>query len=227
MQITFSSINHEYTATSHVSIGPTQTSGTHVEQAHISNSSTRPVKTGDATIRWTQPSSVQPFEPMHAGPLPLELSTSQDKTHLDLVPEFIRLPSPALESSPSPISTEQFGPPTIEPHAVTSKRIRQVTNNLFGSSISHSSHPSVNSTVYLLSHNISYFKFSMTYTTFSATISSVDEPRRDAMAKEISTLEANHTWILVLLPLGKCAIDSKWIFKVKFNPNGIVKRHKV
>lgn len=40
------------------------------------------------------------------------------------------------------------------------------------------------------------------------------------MAKEISALEVNHTWTLVPLPPGKRAIDSKWVYKVKFNPDG-------
>ncbi|KAK3021989.1 hypothetical protein RJ639_045684 [Escallonia herrerae] len=49
---------------------------------------------------------------------------------------------------------------------------------------------------------------------------------RDAMAKEISALEANNTWTLVPLPSGKRAIDSKWVYKVKFHPDGIVERYK-
>ncbi|KAK2965995.1 hypothetical protein RJ640_012350 [Escallonia rubra] len=49
---------------------------------------------------------------------------------------------------------------------------------------------------------------------------------RDAKAKEISALEANNTWTLVSLPSGKCAIDSKWVYKVKFHPDGTVERYK-
>ncbi|KAK3034295.1 hypothetical protein RJ639_034099 [Escallonia herrerae] len=76
-----------------------------------------------------------------------------------------------------------------------------------------------------------------THTAFLAAISSVDEPKyfsqavkhahwRDAMAKEISALEANNTWTLMPLPSGKRAIDSKWIYKVKFHPDGTVERYK-
>ena len=43
---------------------------------------------------------------------------------------------------------------------------------------------------------------------------------RDAISNEISALEANHTWTLVPLAPIKGAIDSKWVYIVKFNPNG-------
>ncbi|KAK3030411.1 hypothetical protein RJ639_038939 [Escallonia herrerae] len=156
---------------------------------------------------------------------------------------------PNLHLEQSPIRTEQSALPVNEPPVVPSKRTRQVSKNLSGynytlppsfappSSTSHSSSPSANSTVYPLSHNISYSKFSRTHTAFLAAISSVDEPKyfsqavkhahwRDAMAKEISALEANNTWTLMPLPYGKRAIDSKWVYKVKFHPDGIVERYK-
>ena len=80
--------------------------------------------------------------------------------------------------------------------------------------------PSANTMVYPLSHSISYNKFSLAHNSFLTAISSIDEPKsfsqavkhahwRDAMAKEISTLEANNTWAFQPLPPGKRAIDSK------------------
>ncbi|KAK2977963.1 hypothetical protein RJ640_029673 [Escallonia rubra] len=70
-----------------------------------------------------------------------------------------------------------------------------------------------------------------------AAISFADEPKsfsqaikhshwREAMAKEISALEENKTWVLTTLPPGKCAIESKWVYKVKYNPDGSIKRFK-
>ncbi|KAD3067216.1 hypothetical protein E3N88_35096 [Mikania micrantha] len=72
---------------------------------------------------------------------------------------------------------------------------------------------------------------------FLAAISSNDEPKyykqamqdqnwRDAMQKEISALEENGTWTIEELPEGKRAIDSKWVYKIKYKPNGEIERYK-
>ena len=42
----------------------------------------------------------------------------------------------------------------------------------------------------------------------------------EAMKAKITTLEANKTWSLVLLPLGHRPIECKWVFKIKYNFNG-------
>lgn len=46
------------------------------------------------------------------------------------------------------------------------------------------------------------------------------------MKKEILALEANGTWSLMKLPAGKKAIGSKWIYKIKYKPNGDIERFK-
>lgn len=46
------------------------------------------------------------------------------------------------------------------------------------------------------------------------------------MKKEIQALEQNDTWTLETLPKGKRAIDSKWVYKIKYKPNGDVERYK-
>ncbi|CAM8978931.1 unnamed protein product [Rhodiola kirilowii] len=46
------------------------------------------------------------------------------------------------------------------------------------------------------------------------------------MKKEIQALEENGTWTLQPLPPGKRAIDSKWIYRIKYTPNGEVERFK-
>ncbi|KAL0383067.1 UNVERIFIED_CONTAM: Retrovirus-related Pol polyprotein from transposon RE2 [Sesamum calycinum] len=45
------------------------------------------------------------------------------------------------------------------------------------------------------------------------------------MEKELYALENNETWELTILPHDKKAI-SKWVFKLKMNPNGSVERYK-
>src|SRR5262249_42494720 len=47
-----------------------------------------------------------------------------------------------------------------------------------------------------------------------------------AMEAELSALEHNKTWVLTTLPTGKKAIDSKWIYKIKYNADGIVSKYK-
>lgn len=46
------------------------------------------------------------------------------------------------------------------------------------------------------------------------------------MQKELVALEANDSWELQHLPSGKKAIGSKWMFKVKYNPDGTIERYK-
>lgn len=49
---------------------------------------------------------------------------------------------------------------------------------------------------------------------------------QNAMIEEIQSIEKNQTWELVDFPDGKNVIGLKWIFKVKYNSDGSVKRHK-
>ncbi|XP_052114428.1 uncharacterized mitochondrial protein AtMg00820-like [Arachis duranensis] len=49
---------------------------------------------------------------------------------------------------------------------------------------------------------------------------------REAIRAELDALNENKTWILTSLPSGKKAIGCKWIFKVKYHPDGSVERHK-
>lgn len=46
------------------------------------------------------------------------------------------------------------------------------------------------------------------------------------MSKELAALEKNDTWDVTLLPPTHKALTSKWIFKIKYNPDGSVERLK-
>ncbi|CAA7018785.1 unnamed protein product [Microthlaspi erraticum] len=70
-----------------------------------------------------------------------------------------------------------------------------------------------------------------------AAVTANDEPKNygeavkikvwvDAMVKEIDALEINDTWEIVDLPPGKMAIGCNWIYKLKFNSDGTIERHK-
>ncbi|GJV97434.1 retrovirus-related pol polyprotein from transposon TNT 1-94, partial [Tanacetum coccineum] len=49
---------------------------------------------------------------------------------------------------------------------------------------------------------------------------------REAMKKELNALENYGTWTYETLPPGKKAIGSKWVFKIKYNSDGTIERHK-
>ena len=49
---------------------------------------------------------------------------------------------------------------------------------------------------------------------------------REAMDKEIQSLEATKTWVLTPLPPRKRPIGCKWVYRVKLNPDGSVERYK-
>nr|KAJ0186503.1 hypothetical protein LSAT_V11C900486210 [Lactuca sativa] len=106
-------------------------------------------------------------------------------------------------------------------------------------SISHpqSTTDHVSSTVHPLTNYVSYDKFTTTHKSFLAAIVTHDEPKKfhqavkddrwkKAMQREITGLEENNTWELTLLPPRKKAIDSKWVYKIKYKPNGEVERYK-
>ncbi|KAL0305206.1 UNVERIFIED_CONTAM: Retrovirus-related Pol polyprotein from transposon RE2 [Sesamum angustifolium] len=56
---------------------------------------------------------------------------------------------------------------------------------------------------------------------------SFKEANQSSMNKEIGALEKNSTWELTELPTGKRAIGSSWVYKVKMNQDGLIKRYKV
>ncbi|GKC53785.1 retrovirus-related pol polyprotein from transposon TNT 1-94 [Tanacetum coccineum] len=62
--------------------------------------------------------------------------------------------------------------------------------------------------------------------TLSVSKAAQDARWREAMQKEVKALEKNGTWTLEYLPEGKRAIDSKWVYKIKFKPNEEVEKYK-
>lgn len=92
-------------------------------------------------------------------------------------------------------------------------------------------------TLYPLHHYISDDLFSPGHQVFLAAVLAGVEPKsyREAMEHEvwhgavdfeIEALEANGTWSIVDLPPGKEALGNQWIFKLKYNADGTLERHK-
>jgi hypothetical protein len=92
-------------------------------------------------------------------------------------------------------------------------------------------------TLYPLSDFLTNSGYSANHIAFMAAILDSNEPKHfkdailikewcEAMSKEIDALEANHTWDITDLPHGKKAISSKWVYKLKYNSDGTLERHK-
>ncbi|KAL9457944.1 hypothetical protein AB3S75_006899 [Citrus x aurantiifolia] len=46
------------------------------------------------------------------------------------------------------------------------------------------------------------------------------------MQRELDALNSQKTWSLVPLPAGHRPIGSKWVYRIKYNSNGTIKRYK-
>jgi len=89
-----------------------------------------------------------------------------------------------------------------------------------------------------LCNNVSYHRMNKKHLNFLKKISISHEPSTyleaskdpkwvEAMRAEIKALIDNHTWTLTKLPKNRKSIGSKWIYKIKYLPNGEIERYKV
>lgn len=79
--------------------------------------------------------------------------------------------------------------------------------------------------------------FQPSYQHFMAAVSKILEPYSyqeaiqypewcTVMATEMAALEANNTWVVTPLPTGKKPFGCRWLYKVKYQPDGTVERYK-
>ncbi|CAL1393106.1 unnamed protein product [Linum trigynum] len=90
---------------------------------------------------------------------------------------------------------------------------------------------------YPIANHVGYDHFSPNERAYLAAISKIVEPKtfeevvkhdcwREAIQREIDALVTNGTWTLETLPQGMKAIGAKWVYKVKYRPDGFVERYK-
>ncbi|KAJ0466590.1 putative RNA-directed DNA polymerase [Helianthus annuus] len=161
---------------------------------------------------------------------------------------------PQPDEGPAPLDENQEthtplplhdAPPEPQPVTTRSTRIRTQLQHLrdysvqLPPSVNHANPPpdQAASTIHPLTYYLSYDNFSSNHKAFLSAIDSCHEPKnfiqasqdplwREAMEKEVKSLQDNGTWTLEELPSGKKAIDSKWIYKIKHRPDGTIDRYK-
>ena len=88
-----------------------------------------------------------------------------------------------------------------------------------------------------MSNYVSYDKLSPTFLAFTSQLFSVEIPKnvqealrvprwRKAIEEVMRALGKNQTWEVTGLPKGKKTIECKWVFTIKYNSNGTLKRYK-
>ncbi|KAL0408068.1 UNVERIFIED_CONTAM: hypothetical protein Sradi_1741200 [Sesamum radiatum] len=79
---------------------------------------------------------------------------------------------------------------------------------------------------YARAHRCVFLGYSSTHKAYKESRGYVDASKSAewvaAMSDELATLDKNETWELVSLPPGKRAIDCRWVFKLKLNPDGSI-----
>ena len=160
--------------------------------------------------------------------------------------------SPFPESSFSPSLDISSSSPCVSPDSVPLKhstRISKAPSYLqdYHCKLAISDPPTLSSSTidsigsgmpYALSSTLSYNHLSPSHKHFSLAITTLLEASsfaqanqlpewREAMQAELEALEANNTWVLTDLPVGKQAIGCKWVYKIKLKSDGTLERYRV
>ena len=160
----------------------------------------------------------------------------------------IWFPYTGLSSAPTPIFTTA-APVPVKPPITQVYSWRQNLSVLSQTLVASSSHPVQNDDLLIALHKdkrqcahpissfVSFNHLSSSSYSFIASMDSISLSNtvRDAlshlgwhsaMVEEMQALSDNDTWDLVPLPTRKKVIGCRWVFVVKFNPDGYVARLK-
>ncbi|RVX15238.1 Retrovirus-related Pol polyprotein from transposon TNT 1-94 [Vitis vinifera] len=142
--------------------------------------------------------------------------------------------SPPVISQPSPSQPRRSSRPTKTPTTLQDFHIEAAlpSRPVPPSSTNEVAH---SDTIHSLSQVLSYDRLSPMHKAFTVKITLAKEPRsfsqavldsrwKEAMNTEIQALQANKTWSLVPLPSHKKPIGCKWVYKIKYNPDGTIER---
>lgn len=169
--------------------------------------------------------AIFPFAQPSSPPLPFPNASP--------VPEF-------LENDTLQLSQTSALPTAISSHdsSVPLRRSSRLTRPpIWSRDFSCATFPTANSCLYPISNHLSFSNFSTTYQAFLANISSIKEPKfyheaihdsrwKNAMDLELAALESNQTWDVLDLPANVKPIGCRWVYKLKFLPNGNIDRFK-
>jgi hypothetical protein len=169
--------------------------------------------------------------------LPIPFNLPDDvTTHSSPIVEAPVAPSTTQTThSPPPItqrSTRSTQPPAYLCDFHLAQALPFRTTQSSESALVHSS-----GTPYPLDAFLSYKCLSNHHRAFTTAISFAQEPKyflqamqhsnwRDAMCAEVDALESTQTWTLTPLPSSKKPIGCKWVYKIKYHPDGSVERYK-
>ena len=149
------------------------------------------------------------------------------------------------ESDSTPLSSESTSVPS---RPVRTKQLPSKFKDFIGLPKTHAILPidspslssgknSSSSVTYPIQNHLTYSNFSPKYQAYLSEVSKTAMPYTfkqtaphphwfQAMKAEIQAMEDNDTWDLVPTPSDQHVVDCRWLFKVKYNPDGSVERYK-
>ncbi|CAL1401965.1 unnamed protein product [Linum trigynum] len=174
--------------------------------------------------------------PVQTTPIPV---TPEPEISFSPIPEPTSpIPASPSTSSPSPpIAAVPHSPSTNVPIALRKPTRVPVKPVRYNDYVMHASSSHIDKYTYPLAACLSYDQLSYGYKKYVFAVETTVIPTtfeeavkykcwRDAMNAELRALAANHTWDVVNCPPGKRPIGNKWVFTIKFNPDGSIERYK-